>query len=517
LKRDSVRVSGIDANVNPPSVSIKTISLDDVFVNAVIETNRTINLLAALHPAAAGPVVTNAPAVAKNSATATNGTNALLALPPISITTIAITNARVHYTDRSLTPNVDLTIEQAGGTIAGISSAELQHGDVNLYALVDGVGPAKVTGYINPFSGTQTNYLKITLASMDLLPTSPYSGKFAGYRIARGNLNLDLEYNLVGRKIKSKNIITLDQFTFGDKVNSPDATKLPVRLAIAILKDRDGKIVLDVPIEGSLDDPKFRIGKVVTRAILNILTKVATSPFSLLGAAFGGGGEELSYQDFAPGSMELTDANRKKLDILVKALYARPGLQLQLSGSIDPVNDRDGLQRAALDKEIRTRQWTSLSRSKREMTTPDAIVLTPQQRTHWVKKLYNEALADGRISPQVLAANTNLAAIAAQIKTQRNEKLSFFLSSKTTQKPGAPLAPPSQPKLPPLTDPREALLVAIVPVTESDLETLAIGRAKAVRAYILASGKVEANRLFLEQNRTGGLRQDGNRVYLELN
>jgi hypothetical protein len=225
----------------------------------------------------------------------------------------------------------------------------------------------------------------------------------------------------------------------------------------------------------------------------------------------------LSYQDFAPGSLELTDANRKKLDVLVKALYARPGLQLQLSGSVDPINDRDGLQRAALDKEIRTRQWMSLSRSKREMTTPDAIVLTPQQRTHWVKKLYNEALADGRISPQVLAANTNLAAIAAQIKTQRNEKLSFFLSSKTTQKPGAPLAPPSQPKLPPLTDPREALLVAIVPVTESDLETLAIGRAKAVRAYILASGKVEANRLFLEQNRTGGLRQDGNRVYLELN
>lgn len=517
LKWDSVHVSGIDANVNPPSASIKEISLDNVFVNAVVETNGTINLLAALHPAAAGPVVTNAPVVVKNSAApATSATNALLALPPISISTIAITNAQIHYADRSLTPNVDLTIEQAGGTISDLSSAQLQHGDVNLHALVDGVGPAKVTGHINPFSGTQTNYLKITLASMDLLPTSPYSGKFAGYRIARGNLNLDLEYNLVGRKLKSKNVITLDQFTFGDKVNSPDATKLPVRLAIAILKDREGKIVLDVPIEGSVDDPKFRIGKVVERALVNILVKVATSPFSLLGAAFGGGGEELSYQDFAPGSMELTDANKKKLDVLVKALYARPGLQLQLSGSIDPLNDREGLQRAALDKEIRTRQWTSLSRSKQEMTTPDEIILTPQQRTRWVNKLYNEALADGRISSAILAANTNLAAIARQIKTQKNEKLAFLLSAKTTQKPGAPAAPP-QAKLLPLTDPKEALLVAIVPVSESDLETLAITRAKNVRAYILSSGKVEANRLFLEQNRTGGLRQDGSRVYLELN
>src|SRR5208282_6019270 len=101
-----------------------------------------------------------------------------------------------------------------------------------------------------------------------LTPTSPYSGKFAGYRIAEGKLNLDLEYNLVGKKLESKNVITLDHFTFGEKVDSPDATRLPVRLAVAILKDREGKIVLDVPIEGSIDDPQLRLGKVVTRAIL---------------------------------------------------------------------------------------------------------------------------------------------------------------------------------------------------------------------------------------------------------
>src|SRR5208282_4500409 len=144
--------------------------------------------------------------------------------------------------------------------------------------------------------------------------------KFAGYRIAMGKLNLDLTYNLVGQKLKSKNVITLDQFTFGERVDSPDATHLPVRLAIAILKDRDGKIVLDVPVEGSIDDPKFRIGKVVMHAIVNILEKVATSPFSLLGAMFGGGGEELSYQDFAPGSTDLSSDNTNKLDSLVKGL-----------------------------------------------------------------------------------------------------------------------------------------------------------------------------------------------------
>jgi len=188
----------------------------------------------------------------------------------------------------------------------------LQHADLNLHALVDNVGPADITGHINPFSETQTNEIKISVKDVDLTPTSPYSGKFAGYRIARGKLNLDLAYKLVGEKLSSKNVITLDQFTFGEKVDSAEATHLPVRLAIAILKDREGKIVLDVPIEGSIDDPQFRIGKVVTRAVLNILTKVATSPFSLLGAAFGGG-EELSYQGFAFGSAELAPPASRNL------------------------------------------------------------------------------------------------------------------------------------------------------------------------------------------------------------
>lgn len=519
LKWSSVRVSGINANLNPLKASIKEIFVGDVNVRAVIETNHTINLLEALHPAnASGMVQTNAAPVAKNSAAPAPATNAMASLPPVTISSIVISNAQINFTDRSLKPNVNVVIEQAGGTITGISSAQLQHADVDLHALVDGVGPAAVTGHINPFSGTETNYIKITLTSMDLLPTSPYSGKFAGYRIARGNLNLDLEYHLVGRKLNAQNIITVDQFNFGDKVDSADATKLPVRLAVAILKDREGKIILNVPIEGSLDDPKFRIGKVVARVIVNILTKVATSPFSLLGAAFGGGGDELSYQDFAPGSEDLSDAGKKKLDVLVKALYNRPALQLQISGSVDRASDVDGLQRIAFDKELRTRRWMALSKSKQAQTTPDQMVLTPQQRAHWVTKLYDEALANGKITPELLEAHTNLAVIASRIKSPpKNIKLAILLTKKSTPaQKGQGTPAPSASKLPPLADPQEALLTAMIPIADSDLEALAINRAKAVRGYILSSEKVEAKRLFLVQNPGGGLREDGSRVYLEL-
>ena len=386
---------------------------------------------------------------------------------------------------------------------------------------MDGVGPVDITGQINPFSGTETNHLQVLVKDVDLTPTSPYAGKFAGYRIAMGKLNLDLVYDLVGKKLESKNVITLDQFTFGERVESPDATHLPVRLAVAILKDRDGKIVLDVPVEGSLDDPKFRIGKVVTHAIVNILTKVATSPFSLIGAAFGGGGEELGYQDFAPGSAELTPADKQKLDTLVKALFARPGLNLEISGSIDPTADHDGLQRVFLEKQLHMRKWLSLRKSQQATVTPEQITLTPSERADWVKKLYNEAWAKGQITPAMLAANTNLVAAVAQIKskTARVQKDATFLvkglPTSTQPTPGTMIATPSQLKLPPIADPMEVLLVASIPVTENDFEALVSERAKAVRAYLLATGKVEAKRLFLAENQTGGVRSDGSRAYLQ--
>jgi hypothetical protein len=526
LKWDSVRVTGIDANLNPETVSIKEIAVDNAYARVVVETNRSVNLLTALRM-----TNTNAPpatnevkaakskkiSVAKNlNPPAAPATNAF-SLPDISIGSIVISNAALRYTDLSIKPNVNLAIEQASGTIAGISSKELQHADVNFHALVDNVGPADITGHINPFSGTQTNEINISVKDVDLTPTSPYGAKFAGYGIAEGKLNMDLTYEIVGRKLKSKNVITLDHFTFGEKVDSPDATHLPVRLAVAILKDRNGQIVLDVPIDGSLDDPQMRVGKVVSRAIVNILEKVATSPFSLLGAVFGGGGEELSYQDFAPGSAALSSDNVKKLDALVKGLYARPGLNLEISGSVDPVNDRDGLQRAELDRQLRARKWLTLRKSERATNTVDQVTLTPDERQSLVKKLYREALADGRITPAIIAANTNLAVIAAQVpsRSSSSEKGATFLMKKWEPAAAKASAVAAQPRMAAIADPTEALLAAIIPVSDSDLATLAADRAKAVRAYILQTGKVEATRIFLVENQTGGVRADGSRAYLQ--
>ena len=507
LKWDSLQINGIDANLNPQSVKIKEIDVNGAYARLVVETNKTINLLNALRLTNTNSVATNETKVAATTTTTTNS-----ALPQISIGAIVITNTAVSFTDHSMQPNVSLAIQDVNGSISGISSEQLQHAIVDLHAKADGVGPIAITGKINPLNSTQTNDITISVKDMDLTPASPYAGKFAGYEIAEGKLNLDLNYELVGKKINSKNVITLDQFNFGDKVESPDATHLPVRLAIALLKDRDGKIVLDVPVQGDLSDPKFRVGKVVVRVIENILVKVATSPFSLLGAVFGGGGEELGQQDFALGSAELSVADKSKLDSLLKGLYARPALNLEIAGSVDANGDREGLQRAAIDREIRTRLWQKFRKAEQATNSADAIVLTPEARAKWVKRLYAEAVAAGKITPQLLAANSNLVAYAAQVLPNKfvNEKG----ASKLKRGGGAPKSAAEagyQTKLVPPPDPSEAVLLTTFPVNDGDLETLAANRAKAVQNYLLASGKVTAGRLFLKQ---GELRRGGSKVIL---
>jgi hypothetical protein len=510
LKWDALRFNGIVANLNPPLIAVREIVADNAYARLVVETNHTLNLVNVLRPAGGAPATNQAPAAA-----AAGTTN-----PPIqiSIGAIIITNTSFHFTDRSVEPPVNLAVQSVDGSISDLSTEELEHGVVNLSAQVDGIGPVTITGTINPLKSTQTNDLKISVKDVDLTPASPYAGKFAGYGIAEGKLNLELQYRLVGRNLTAKNVITLDRFTFGDKVNSPDATHLPVRLAVAILKDRDGKIVLDVPIGGNLDDPKFHLGKVISRAVLNILEKVATSPFSLLGAAFGGGGEDLGWQDFAPGSADLTAADRQKLDSLARALYARPALHLAIAGSIDPNGDREGLERLALDHAIRARVWAKLRKSVRATNSVDQVIVPAAERERYVQKLFGEAFASKKITPELVAANSNLVAYAAEeLARQPSVKKGDALLVSHRLKAASHGVSAAKPvtKLNPPPTPSEALLLATFPVNEADFETLAASRARAVQAYLLQTGKVEPARIFVTVGGAESLRQDGSRTYLE--
>ena len=213
----------------------------------------------------------------------------------IKIGTITLQGGKIDFSDRSVKPEYSTRLSEIGGRISGLSSEETTIADVELRGKLNDYAPLEITGKINPLREDLYVDLKARFKDIDLSPTTPYSGKYVGYTIEKGKLSFDLKYLIVKKKLDSQNYIFLDQFTFGDKVESPQATKLPVKLAIALLKDRKGEIKLDLPVTGSLDDPKFSVWGIILKILINLISKAATSPFSLLGAVFGGG-EELSYR-----------------------------------------------------------------------------------------------------------------------------------------------------------------------------------------------------------------------------
>jgi outer membrane protein OmpA-like peptidoglycan-associated protein len=489
LQWNSLRLSGIEANLNPPVVSVKQANLEDVFARLIIETNRTVNLMSALRRGGT------------NAAPSLRLTNLVAATvrPRISVASMVVSNANVHFIDRSLRPNVNITIEQLGGTISGLSSDDPQRADIHLQGAVDKTARAEITGKINPWNSKQPLNLKIALLGMDLRPEDPYSGKYLGYRLKQGKLSAQLTYQVTERKLESENHLMLDQLTLGQKVQGPDATRLPVRLAIALLKDRDGRIALEVPVSGSLDDPQFNLGKVAYRAIETVLTRIVTSPFSALGALFGGKGEELSFQEFQPGSTNLLPAAIAKLDVLAKGLYERPELQLEIEGSSDPLTDLEALRRAELNKRDAGGSLFPAGTSLAAIETPPARA--PRKVVSFDKGAF---------------ALRSQVAFTSRFQTKSRTSESPFTHSSArafADDKGATalmmiLAPQGA-----ATDlDWDAQLLESVEIAPDALGTLAVERARNVRAYLLQTGKVESPRI----TESAGTGSKGSRVYVRL-
>ena len=249
-----------------------------------------------------------------------------------------------------------------GGRVSGLSAEQDTAADVELRAKLNDYAPLEITGKINPLRDDLFVDIKARITDLDLSPATPYAGKYAGYAIEKGKLSVNVKYSIVNRKLDSQNNIFIDQFSFGDRVESPEATKLPVRLAVALLKDRKGEINLDIPVTGSLDDPKFSVWRIILKIIMNLIAKAATSPFALLGAAFGGG-EELSYVEFDYGSSTISDAAMKKLDTVAKALHDRPSLKMDMEGHVDAEKDREGLKQFFFNRKIKAQKLIDMTKT----------------------------------------------------------------------------------------------------------------------------------------------------------
>lgn len=458
LRMRSLFVNNVDFRYNPTGIDIRGVSLSDFFAHITIKADRTANIQGLLVQDTAGQT---GPAGAdiKPSGPAAPGEKKEKPVH-VKVDTITLQGGTIQFRDNSVKPVFSGKLARIGGRISGLSSDEKAMADVELRGLLDDSAPLEIIGKINPLREDLYVDLKASFKDIELSPATPYSGRYIGYAIDKGKLSLDVKYLIEKRKLDSQNVIFIDQLTLGESIESPDATKLPVKLAIVLLRDRNGQIKLDIPVEGSLDDPKFSVWRIVIKMIVNLLSKAATAPFALLGSLFGGG-EELGYVEFDYGRASLTEANLKKVDTIVKILQEKPSLKLEIEGHADKERDREGLKHYIIQKKVRAQKLKDLMKKSSEDIPIDDVKVEPQEYETYLRRAY---------------------------KAEKFPKPRNMIGFEKTI-PAAEM---------------EKLMLTNTQIKEDDLRSLARDRSLKIKARILkrGQGQIDAGRIFIVEPKT---------------
>lgn len=458
LRWQALTLQGLDVVLKPPQkpkVVIGALGLNDFYSKLVITEDGRFNLQD-VGPAPA-PAATPASAPAKAAE-----------LPiDLTITATRLSNGRVDFTDRFIRPNYSADLSELQGTLGTLRAGTREMADITLRGKVARTGTLDLGGQINPTANPPVMDLRARASDLELTPLSPYAGKYAGYGIERGKLTMEVAYRITPEgQLSATNKLVLNQLTFGERVESPTATQLPVLLAVALLKDRNGVIDLDLPIGGSLNDPQFSVFGLVLKVIGNVLTKAITAPFSFLS---GGGGDDLSVVTFEPGTATLTAEGRSTADKVAQALTDRPALTLTLHGLADGPTEQDAYRAAALEKRL-------LAAAQRERAeagaAPEAMdaPLSAEERARLLRTLARQLPKAPKPAPGKAAASAPAA-----------------LAKPSGEPTDAELA---------------ATLAAAMPVSADAWRELAAQRGEAVRDALLAR-QLSNERIFLGAPKVG--------------
>jgi Domain of Unknown Function (DUF748) len=495
----ALSLRGLDVALAPgvaTTVSVAETALTDFFARVLIDPTGRINLQdlvktagnpaqAASPTAAAG--ASGAPATGASAAlpqvqVAATGPEAVINIGPVSLI-----NGKVFFSDQFIRPNYSANLSELNGRLSAFSSVAAQGGpqmaDLELRGRAEGTAALEILGQLNPLAKPLALDIKAKVRDLELPPLSPYSVKYAGHGIERGKLSVDLAYVVLpSGQLEAKNKIILNQLKFGDKVDGAPAS-LPVRLAVALLADRNGVIDLDLPVSGSLNDPQFRLAPIIFKIIGNIIVKAITAPFSLLAAAFGGGGDELSQVSFAPGSAVLAADAKVGLDKVAKALLDRPALKMTVVGLSSLEEEREGYKRerlrALLQAEKRRAQVVAGTSGGASAGPGGALALPAQS------------------AASAPAATAPVDTVVSESETPALLKEVFKRSDIPKPRNALGIAK----DLP--TEEMQALLLANIVVTQDAMRELALQRGVAVKDY-LASKHLPVERLFLGSTNAGG-------------
>ena len=400
LTWQSFGLKGVKFAMKPgarPQLEIGEAALNDFYSRLVVTEQGRFNLQdmgAAPAPAGAASGAGAAPVVAAAASAGASAPEGGLPLD-IHVGATKLTNGKVDFSDRFVRPNYSAALTELNGSLGAFRSDTREMATLELRGRAAGTALLEIGGQINPFAKPLALDITAKATDLELAPLSPYAGKYAGYAIERGKLSMEVAYRIdADGKLDAKNQVILNQLTFGDRIESPDATKLPVLLAVALLKDRHGVIDINLPVSGSLNDPQFSIGGIVWKLILNLLTKALTAPFALLA---GGGSDDLSLVEFRPGTALVNAGGNAAIDKVAKALIDKPALKMTVTGAADPASEREACLSAALEARLATEARREALRSGAPGVAAGASAaagaapaLGAEERVRLLKQLYKD-------------------------------------------------------------------------------------------------------------------------------
>ncbi|MFT5611873.1 MAG: hypothetical protein ACI9LU_002381 [Polaribacter sp.] len=477
----SFRASKIALSLSKRELDISKLHFDRLYADILIDKNSRMNL-GQVQKTDAGKADSQTSEVKVDAPNQEGGT----ALK-VRVGDIVLANASADFKDLSLPLPFAVKIDELNGKMTTISTESNKPSEVLLEGKVDKFGLARISGMVTPLDPSYNTDILVSFENISVPKFSPYSIPFAGREVASGKLDLKLGYAVKDGELAGENSIILRDFALGKKVPHPDALDLPLGLAVALLKDVNGKINIDLPVRGNINSPDFSYGGVIFSALGKLLVKVVLSPFTALGSLLGIEASELEHIKFPHGRSDLTPPELEKTEKLVEALSLRPELQLTIAGVADPVADGLAMRTAKVDEVLELRIAKAAANS-------DPSIQTVDLRAAALEKLFTE-------QPDKAAAAQTLEDLQIQFTTKAEVK--------GQTKPVANFD-----RLAYAGEIRK-LLIEVQIVEPQALAELATARASVLKTALLAIDAKLQNRVLITENTTA-TRTDGEPIEMQI-
>lgn len=402
-----------------------------------------------------------------------------LSFSRFSVGSVRIQDGRLVFRDQSVSPSANTNVrslEVAVGAFSSTSPAGSGLAKVTLSAQLDGA-PLKLSGQMNPFSTPPVANLLFSVTGLELVRYSGYARHYLGYPVKQGRLTLESQFTTRNWDFSAENSIRMDKLELGPRDAASSASEYPLTLGLALLEDMSGTVSVKVPVQGKLNDSKVQVGGLVGSALGGLVTKILTSPFSLVGGLFSfmTDNPELYAVAFGAGQSRLNAASRENFTKLAEFLRQHPKLRLGLVGMWEKDSDTQGLKRLKVYQQVKALKHAGLPRAQREKTSVDAVKLAAGEYETLLYQAYSAAPVEGK----------------------KRDRAGMVIREEP--------------------DVMERKLQALVEIPESALQTLARERAEAVRAYILSIDPKLASRVSLmEKNGAPLVRSGATQVELQL-